>query len=665
MSTITQALKGKQLADFVWNKFETASTRGHKDYTKRAKYLENLYLGAGRHWDTETRETLNSQGKPVLEVDLVFSVIQSILGYQTQSRMNLAYQPRESGDQDVSEILSKIALYELDKNKFPWVESQVFSDGMIQQRGYYDIRMDYSEDLKGKIRIRSLDPLDVIPDPNGKSYDPKDWNIIQITKWMSINDIKTTYPNKWRQVMNSCQSEGDWGTEDTGEERNKFADSYTYSAYHHGANDEIYVRVIDSQYYKVVRRDYFYDGDTLTPVPDDMSKSQAKREAKRIGSEVITRVEKRIRWTVSTKDTILHDDWSPYDTYTIVPFFPVFRRGQTVGLVDNLASLQDSLDKMFSQANHIINTTANSGWIIEQGSLTNMDIEDLEQRGAETGLVVEHKRGYSPPKKIEPNKVPTGFVDFINRTVEFIKMVGIVSEAFQGQKSNEVSGQAIQQRVAQTAIGLSSMIDNLLYTRNLVGEKILNLIQNFYTEERVFRIISDRDTEKEQADDVIINQEVAVGEDEYGEVVTRIINDVQVGEYDVVISDVPTQVNYQQGQLQEAIELRKYGVTIPDDEMVKLSTLTRKNEIAKRISGENNEEQQAALAAQMEQMKAAIEELKSKSMENEASAMKKIADIAKMIAETPQTGVIMDTIQNEIKPKEQLSQESYPNQGTF
>ena len=55
-------------------------------------------------------------------------------------------------------------------------------------------------------------------------------------------------------------------------------------------------------------------------------------------------------------------------------------------------------------------------------------------------------------------------------------------------------------------------------------------------------------------------------------------------DYDIVIADVPTQITFQNAQFQQAIEMRKFGVAIPDDEMVKMSTLARKNDIAKKIS---------------------------------------------------------------------------------
>lgn len=637
--SIETVLKKKQKLDKIWNQFQRAMDLGHQEYTERAKYLENMYIGAGRQWwaEAEKVEALEQSGKPVLELNLIGADIRRLKGYQTQSRMNIAYKPRGEGDGTTAEILSKIALFELDQNKFPWVESQVFEDGIIQQRGYFDIRMDYEDDIKGKIKITAEDPLDVIPDPDSKTYDPKDWTGVTITKWLPLETIKALYPSKYLEVKRTMNaSENDWGSgANEGVERNTFSQPHARFNYFCAGVDEYYVRVLDRQYYQIVRRDYYLDMETdeLIPVPDDLTKAQAKREAKKLGYEIIPRTTKRIRWLTCTRDVILHDDWSPYDHYTIVPFFPIFRRGQTTGLVDNLITNQEAINKCHSQILHIINTTANSGWLIEEDSLTNMDTEDLEQEGGSTGLVLEFKRGRTPPQKIDANPIPTGLSDFFRTSVGIHDRLLGVSEAFRGDKSNEVSGVALQERVNQTAVGLTTVVDNLFLTRNIIANILLNLIQNFYTEARTYRIVVDEQSGEEE--EVTVNYQDEIG---------NLLNDITVGKYDVVISDVPTQINFQQGQLAEALEFRKYGVPVPDDEMIMLSTLTRKNEIAKRMRGEGDEAAAAAQQAQMEQLQAQIRELNAKAENKEQDTIKLAAEVAKMIAENPTVAPVLKEI---------------------
>lgn len=638
------------LARKTWERYNSAISRGHDEYQKQAKLCENFYLGAGRQWEDSVKKELEAAGKPWLEENIIFSTINTVIGYQTQSRMDISYKPREVDDQGISDILSKLSMFIVDQNKFPWLESQVFSDGLIQQRGYFDIRMDFDDNIFGDIKISTLDPLDVIPDPDSKSYDPDDWSDVMVTSWMSFDDIKETYGlSKWRQLQTFIEDDPDFGSDELGEERNKFGTINQYNSYYKDETGDEHARLITRQYWKLQNRSFLIDiesGD-LTPVPDGMTDKAIDKMAKDSGQEVIKKLIKRIRWSVSTKDVALHDEWSPYDHFTVVPFYPYFRRGVTLGLVDNLIKTQEMLNKTYSQILHTVNTTANSGWKLEENSLTNMDTEDLENVGSQTGLVLEYKTGRAPPEKIEPNSIPTGLKDLVTSGVDLIRLISGVSETFQGGGGPEVSGTAIQSRVHQAAVQLAAPIDNLFRTRNMIASRMLKLIQTFYTEERSLMITAPNEKGVDQQEQVTINQETEEG----------LLNDISVGKYDVVIADVPTQITFQNAQFSQAIEMRKFGVEIPDDEMVLMSTLSRKAEIAKKLSGELSEEEQAQqqlqVDLQMEALEKENEKLEKEAKAKEAASLKQVAEVATMISENPSLAPLIDTLLVTIDPEEE------------
>lgn len=654
----TKLQKQQQLIDIQWDRYTSGMDRGHVTYQETAQKNEEFYLGGGLQWEEDIREALEAQGKPWLEENIIFPTVNTVLGYQTQSRMDIAYKPRGGGDQDISDLLSKLSMFIVDQNRYPWVESQVFADGLIQQRGYFDVRMDFNENINGDIKILQLDPLDVIPDPDAKTYDPSDWQDVTVTKWLTLEDIKVIYGTAaYRKVSKQIQAAGDadWGSAEYGVERNKFSDAGTYYSHYVDKSEVVHVQVLERQWYKLVNREFFYDLETgdLLPVPDEMLTREKKAIAKQNDYEIIKRPSKRIRWTVTTKDCLLHDAWSPYDFFTVVPFFPYFRRGRTVGLVDNLVKTQEMLNKVYSQILHVVNTTANSGWIIQEDSLSNMETEDLEDIGADSGLVLEVRPGRESPVKIEPNQIPTGLKDLVTSGVDLIRIISGVSETFQGGKGPEVSGTAIQSRVHQSAIQLATPIDNLFRTRNMMAERILKLIQQFYTEERTYLIAED-ESKGQSEEEVTINSMSTTGE---------IINDVTVGKYDVVIADVPTQITFQNAQFQQALDMRKFGVEIPDHEMVRMSTLTRKNEIAKSLSGELSQEQQQMqqqqVQQQLRQMEETIAKLQAESENKRVEATKKAAEIAQMITENPAIGPMLDQILADEDP--QQSQEVVQN----
>ena len=129
-------------------------------------------------------------------------------------------------------------------------------------------------------------------------------------------------------------------------------------------------------------------GDTRMVLPDwDAQRTAAHLPEPQSGAD--QKLVQRIRWTVVADNVVLHDDWSPYKHFTVVPYFPYCRRGRTVGLVENLIGPQELLNKVSSQELHVVNTTANSGWKVKRNALQKMSVAELEQRGAQTGLVLE------------------------------------------------------------------------------------------------------------------------------------------------------------------------------------------------------------------------------------------------------------------------------------
>ncbi|WP_230685339.1 hypothetical protein, partial [Streptococcus pneumoniae] len=90
---------------------------------------------------------------------------------------------------------------------------------------------------------------------------------------------------------------------------------------------------------------------------------------------------------------------------------------------------QELLNKTSSQELHVVNTTANSGYKVRSGSLTNMTPEELEQRGAETGIVIETNGDpESDVVKIQPNQVPAGLDRISYKAEEHIKTISGVSD---------------------------------------------------------------------------------------------------------------------------------------------------------------------------------------------------------------------------------------------
>ena len=99
---------------------------------------------------------------------------------------------------------------------------------------------------------------------------------------------------------------------------------------------------------------------------------------------------------------------------------------------------------------------------------------------------------------------------------------------------------------------------------------------------------------------------------------------------------------------------------IPDDEMVLMSTLSRKNEISKKLSGQLTPEMQQLqddkMQLEVESLRKTVETLEAKAKADESKTLKDISEVATLISQNPKVALIMDALQASIA-KEVSSEE--------
>lgn len=622
-----------------WARYLYGKDRGHTDYLIHAARCEDMYLGGGRQLTPEQRAALIAARRPGYEFNQIMPSVNSAIGYQIHNRMDIAFKPR-GGDSDLfkATILSKAVMQVADLCALHWHETQMFSDGLIQQRGYYDVRMSFDENIKGEIVLGTLDPLDVIPDPDSKSYDPDKWGDVIITRWLTLDEIEQIYGKEARKRAELSNDAGhDFGDLEDGVERNKFATRKDWGGY----TDACVNKEDGLERYRIIDRQRFvyeltpclvWPGTGDVQVEATMA-ADSVADALANGAVRTKRMRRRVKWVVTTFTATLHDQYSPYESFTVVPYFAYFRRGKTVGMVDNAIGPQEVLNKAVSQVVHIVNSSANSGWVVEENSVTNMTMKELEMRGAQNGLVIEYKKGAKPPQKIQPNQVPTGVTHLIDRADKALKDV-TVPEAMRGVQGPETSGIAIQAKQFASQQQLSVPLDNLAYTRQLLAKRILKLMQRYYDTHRIFRITeTDPMTGKPKEELLEINKfDPATG---------GYINDVTIGTYDVVITEQPMQVTFQNSQFQQALEMRKAGVRINDATMVRYSNLSDKQEILESLPGDQPPTD-PTLEARVRLLDAQTRKTDAQATDVKVKAQYSGVQTAQVVAQIPATAALAD-----------------------
>lgn len=609
-----------------WVRYAWARDNGHAKYVEKAEKCDAYFRGD--QWDRADKIALERVRRPAMTINKIMSTISNVMGEQIFNRAEISFRPRSGAPADTAEVLTKVFKQISDNNQLDWKRSDMFADGIITSRGFLDVRLDYNDSAEGEVRIENLNPKNVIIDPDGEEYDPDTWGEVFTTKWVTADDIAVLYSEEDAEILrNREQSYFPYGYDSIQAYRDRFGDRFNpmYTGDYDNSNVMRNIRLIERQYRELDRQKHFVSPETgdMRPIPSDFDRDRIAFFVERFGFQVTTKLVRRIKWTVIADNCVLHDDWSPYKHYTVVPFFPHFRRGTTIGLVENLLGPQEVLNKVTSQELHIVNTTANSGWKVKAGALVNMTIEELEEKGAQTGLVVEVTES-DAIEKIQPNQVPQGLDRVSYKAEESIKTISGVSDSMQGFDREDVAAKAIEKKRQAGSTNLAKPLDNLTRSDFILARNVLDLVQGFYTEERILTITHDQATG--ESENFTINQVTPEG---------TVINDLTVGEYGVVVTSVPVRETLEDSQFEQAVSLRELGVQIPDSVLIDSSRLMNKKDIIRQIQGDQESpEAQAQRALQQRAQEAEVSKVEGEAAQKHADSQLKQAKVQETMVNT-------------------------------
>lgn len=633
----------------VYARFDHKMQRGHCDYVRHARRLNDFYLGGGRQWLEEARRFLEAEGRPCVELNLLMATINAAAGYQINNRVEISYVPRGGrGDGQIAKVLSKLSKSTMDATNYRYHETDVFLDGLIMARAFFEARLSFDSSLNGDLEYSVLDPRDVLPDPDATDYDTDKWYDVTVSRFYTADEAERILGKDVREALVSHMPFGNapgWGAFDDGDpdvDRRRFG---TAQRFYGRGNSYMYDG--DVIRYRLLHRQINEWSTALVAIWPDTGEVRCIEGLPRAlvqamieqGVFITRRKVRRVRWVHAAPEFEISNSYSPLPSFSVIPYFPIFRRGETSGLLDNATSPQELLNKVWSSFQHIMSSTANSGWQGEAGVLVNMDDDEFTDRAAETGLTLLRKPGSQPFEKIQPNPIPQGLDRMLTLLPEFVRGVMGINEAMLGATQEDLSGIAMQslQHAAQQQLALP--LDNLGRTRAMCGRLNLWVFQNVFTLPRVVRYTEmDVFGRKNETLD-IANQPMPDG---------SILNDLTIGEYDLAITEVPLQATFENSQFQQAVEMKKAGVNLPDEIIVRYSNLLDKDEIIEMMQTARNdprmEGEAALLVAQAKKTEAEAErvqtEMVAKAVEAQFSAIK----TAQVIALMPDTSSLADQL---------------------
>lgn len=636
MTTTDKTPMGKAKRNYA--RFVYAKQRGHDRFIDKYDLCDRFVFpftrphGTGQ-WEQKDLSKLSKTGRPALTINKIKPVLLNVMGEYLANRADVKFIPAAGGTPETADALTKLYIHITKEQRLERKELDLVLEGLITSRAYYDVRIGFDDNFRGEVRVGTPNSKNVIPDPDADSDDPNDWNDVTLISHQTIQDIELNYGKavvtkvkQSGQTVNESEIDADFDNRDSFGKREGTEISDTVQA--DETTRRLYL-VIERQYKALEKVPFFIDqelGDERR-VPVDWSKDDIDEVLE--ANENLVIEEKRaqvIRWTVSTGSVLLHDAISPYEQFTIIPYYPLFRRGTTSGVVEDLIDPQRNYNKLRSQELHIVNGTANSGWKVKTGALNNMRTEDIETEGSKTGVVFELNNDMGDIERIDPVQIPQGLDRISAKADSDLGDISGIQDEARGIARADVAGKAITARRQASLTGLNLYFEQLAFTRELLAKRILKLVQKYYDDERVLTITTgglDAHTEE-----LSVNQE----DPETGE----IINDLTVGEYQVAITSAAARDSFENAQFEELKALQELQIPVPSHLFIENSSLYRKEEIAEELrqiagtstpSEEERELQQMTQELELEEKRASIMARQAQAQLSKARARKVLSEI--------------------------------------
>ena len=548
---------------------------GHEEYLARTE--RNMRFYAGKQWTNEELAALEADNRPHLTINETFRTAQAVLGELSQHAADVRFTAYDSVYDKTADALDKLYMHDaVIENDLEFIDHTVRLRGLLFGRGFYDIRVDFDENMQGKVRITAPRPQNIVLDPDIESVNVCEWSRFFRTRWMSYNQVSLTYGKAFAKTLKEQMT---YHPKQDNEELSlhrllsKRGMLYGQAS---GVDDPNFpqYRFIEQQYRREAFKNCFIDLETgdMSEVPEDWDANKISYLKQTLGLDVVKRRVKTVGWLVTTGDLVAHDEDSPYNEFTIVPYMPYFIDGYTFGVIDQQVDPQRLLNKALSNELHILSTSANSGWIIKAGKVVSHTREELESDGAKTGLVLEITED-GAAEKIQPNSVPAGHDRLAQTGLQFVQTMGGATQAMFGEAAQQhVPGKALQEDLNRGPVNLFTAINAFFNTKRTLARRFYDCVRQYYTETRVIRTTDPMGMAQPP---VAINQPTPEG---------RLINDVSQGKYFVHMVAAPARQSVEQFAFQQLKELRgELGVMIPDDVLLSVASIPRRAEIIERV----------------------------------------------------------------------------------
>ena len=490
------------------------------DSNNRAEALDDVRFSAGDQWPVDVQNSRVLEARPCLTINKVDAYCRQIVNQIREQRPRIkAHGMNTQSNEKQAQIITGMCRHIELQSDADQAYLNAVDYAVRMGWGYIRVTTDYVKDdsFDQEIYIRPIEnPFTVYFDPNSIMADGSDAERCLITTLIPKKTFSAMYPDA--EVDSGFVSRG------TGDVVGDWIQK-----------EEIRI----AEYWYTVRENVVLlqlsDGSSI--YEDEVDKDLMKE----LGVTIINKresVRKKIKWCKVTAMQVLEEgEWAG----KYIPIIPVYGQSTIVqgkhkrfGLVRMAKDPQRMYNYWSTALTETVALAPKAKWILAEGQDEGHENE-WAQANIKAMPVLRYKqtdidgRPANPPIRQQPESPPTGAMAAMqSMNLDLQAVIGIYdpNQLPQGIQS----GKAIQGQQMQSDMTNMHYYDNLTRSIRQVGRIILDLIPKIYDTQRAMRIIGDDG----KPEIMTINERKM---DEQG--IERILNDMSIGEFDVVMDTGP------------------------------------------------------------------------------------------------------------------------------
>lgn len=564
----------------------------------------------GKQWSAEQRDKLEARGQAAIVVNRVHPAVESAKAMLTSNKPSFRVSPREDSDNQIAQTLNGLLEYIWQISDGDQVLRNIVDDYYVMGMGVMQVYQDPMADMgKGEVKLKDIDPLTVYIDPNSRTQSCEDAENIIISRLFTKDQAKSLYPMFKSAIQNASSDNFTTDMPTTTRENDGEAifpgDTETQTHVTFGDGDE-YIRGYE-RYHKIVENRYrvfeswsghenllsskafshylekpawVIEGNVVVK-PEmavqliqqmSMQYEQVVMQARATNQRVppppqveqVTHAElleqgkietvsvpsRLVKMEVVMGDKLLYERVLPTEKYPIIFYMNMHTRTPyPMSDVRMVKGIQEYINKVRSLIIAHATTSTNAKVLLPRGAV---NMKDFEEKWAKPGVGIEVDFELGVPQTAQPVPLPnelyqneTTAKSDIDHQLGLYEMMMGNSQAAPHTYKATVSLDEFGQRK------MKSKLADIEYGLKQTALVAIDLMQQLYTEEKVIRLLKPNNSMSEY----VINKRLY---DDKGNV--KIVNDISVGKYDVIVVTGSVLPTNRYAQLELYMDAYKNGI---------------------------------------------------------------------------------------------------------